>query len=405
MKRIPTSLSERLRLSKPAGKRAVVAVLWSWIAFCFRGLVSTKMRSRRRFLFFGHSRVIVQHQLRFFRVVKKYYPDARFRIVLFGMDHALTQVMEGLCGEAGLKKIKEVWVPFVNWDLCIVADHCYQDEFIANNTPKLFIYHGMGSIKKVNGENYKYGDSFVLNRYGRLKYDAMFEAGEFQKAYASKVAPKLKNVLSAAGDLEVDSFLEMCSRKEDIRDELGYDRNQKILLVQSTWSGNSIEQRLGTELFSLCEKLADSLDLRIIFSSHPAHWGGKKDLEDRSEYYLSHESERVRILRPDEDRHPLMAIADVCLSDITTLSTIYAFSKRPLVFSIGESSELDSGSELAQLIEACPSGESSDELEALISDAFEKRNDPNYTHLLDSFCRYPGMAPDPMMKKVASLME
>ena len=405
MGRTPTSIIEKLRKNRSAGKKAMCAAAWSWLAYAYRRVIPCSSKESSSFLFYGHSRVIVRHQIRFFQILKRRFPDAECRIVLFGMDEKTEAIVAESCLKHGLKTIHNWVVPFRFWSVCVIADHSYQDEFVPNETSVLFIYHGLGSIKMVNGENYKYGDTFVLNKYGRLKYDVMFEAGEFQKEYASMLAPKLKEVLSVVGDLEVDSFLRMCSRRQQLKEELNYSEGSRILLVQSTWSSNSLEQRLGEPLFGMCEKLAELLDLKVIFSSHPTHWGGRSDIEDRSEFYLSRESENIRVLRPDEDRHPFMAIADVCLSDITTLSTIFSFSKRPLVFSVGDSNSLDSGSELAKLIDACPTGDSCEDLKDLICKAFSNKIAPAYTDLLPQFCKYPGGASGAMMKEVANLLE
>lgn len=402
----PRSIKACLELRKTSRKLSSIRSLWGLLIHKLRKLVIREPRRNvKRVIMFAHSPLMVTYTLKYADVLLKQSElKVKVFVALTHMNGELITIQKNRCEKAGVSLVNEWTVPFYHWDLCVVADHSFADEMLDDATPILFTYHGLGSIKKHKGENYKYGDTFIKDKHGRYKYSKMLEAGTFQRDHALLIAPHLKDTIAIVGELDVDDFIRLGKERDKIRKDLGYGRDDTVILIQSTWGEASIECSLGESMFEACDRLTAERGYVFVLSTHPNHWGGRIGCADKSDYYLSHDKSCMKVLRPEEERLPYMVAADCCISDITTLATVFAFSKKPLIFYVNESAELDSESELAQIIKHCARIDAAGDIPGAVTRALQEPIANSMQNLMTQICSYPMESRDRIRALMLSMM-
>jgi len=381
------SIAKKLRPSLQLGKRYMLRMLWTFFAGKFSRIFHVRRRNHRIILF-AHSQVMVTHLILYVQALKQVRKDIEFYIHLMIKNKAYDE--QALrCHAAGIRAIPQWQVPLMQFDLCVVADHSYPQEVLADSIPVLFIYHALTSSDILDGENYKYGRSRVYDQFGRLKYDCMFEASFRQAETAIAHNPEFRSLIKVVGNPQVDEFLGLCSHRESLRGKYGYSEDEVVVMLQSTWGGNSLDQVYGEKLFSLCQEVSRRTAFRFILSTHPNHWG-QRLREDRSSYYLGLENDRFKVLRPSDRREEYLAISDICISDTTSLSFLYAFSGRALIFVETPSDVTDQNSELACLMRLCPQLNLTDDLVEQLDELPKCFPYSAVLELVNSYCNYQG---------------
>lgn len=380
----------------------MLSTVWAIIGHYFLRL-SGGHNHRKQIVMFAHSSIMVDYLLRYANAITSLRKkEVCIHIVLFAMSSDAKHKQAARCKKVGLNVMAWWRAPWRVWDLCVVADHSFPQELLLDGVPVLFIYHGMSSGKIIRGENYKYGRPYVYDDYGRLKYDVIFEAGTYQAEAVAQNYPYLAHAIRVVGEPSVDLFLDLCSKANKTRAEFGFTEADRVVMIQSTWGSESLEQKYGKDLFKVCHEIAEQEGYYFVFSTHPNHWGDNPQIENRSEYYLAQERPRFKVLRPGDDRSSFLSISDICVSDITSLSLLYAFAMRPLVFI----PDLDvvPESELAQLINACPRLEKIENLPHLLKQLPACYPYDDIKKLLSTFCESPGNASTLMTRETATLL-
>lgn len=344
----------------------------------------------KRVLIWAHSQVILSYAIRFWNEVRVVNGSWKATVALHSVSGDLEENLRKCCREAGLEVIQPAAVPWRRWDLCLVTDHCFPDTLFDDRVPISFYYHGLCSAKRHQGENYKYSVRNTHDRFGRLKYAAFIEAGPFQAAYAAEANPDLAKVLEVAGDPFIDDFLRLDEERRELRESLGLKSDETLVLIQSTWGESSLDALYGDDLYRQSRELAHERGWHIVLSTHPSQWVDGGVERNRSEYFLGLESPSFKVLRPGEDRLPWLAAADLCISDVTSQSLLFALSGRPLLFVDVPATALDPKAELAVLMSQGPRWDGSYPIGRLIDEVLDSAPNRDRQEFLEALCAYRG---------------
>lgn len=217
------------------------------------------------------------------------------------------------------------------WDLILFADNASAEAFHPD-IPKIQIYHSLGSGKIIGGENYRYGRR-AFREDGRPVFTKMLEASDEIRQLAIAARPALADVIVTVGDLNADAMLSLQSHRDEIRESLGFNRSDKVVLIQSTWGDASLMESVGAALIAEAHKLARRGAYRFILSTHPNHWHGTyAEQHPWGEFIRSKERDGFLVIKPGQRFEEYHVAADVAITDHTGLSLNFALLHKPMVF-------------------------------------------------------------------------
>ena len=126
-------------------------------------------------------------------------------------------------------------------------------------------------------------------------------------------------------------MLTLNDRRTDVRQSLGYSKDEFVVLLMGTWKSDSMMESAGRELMAEAIKLRERF--RFIFSTHPLHWSGEYAKQHPWGQFLSdHEQPGIAVLRPDDDWERAAVAADLAISDHSSVGVKFALLKKPLLF-------------------------------------------------------------------------
>lgn len=218
------------------------------------------------------------------------------------------------------------------WDLIIVASHSVTHNF-NHSIPTLLIPHGIGDTKVIlnTTERYQYAHNNVLNKKNKPVYTCIFESSERRKLEAIEDIPILKGHISVVGHIEVDKVLSLNNERMSLRRMFGYDDDDIVLLICSSHGDKSLLDSVGHAL--IAEALTLPEKYKLIIATHFLNWQKiESDGMSLGATTLKYESDRVKVLKPDDDYLKSAVAADICLSDFTSASLFFTFLNRPVIF-------------------------------------------------------------------------
>ncbi len=261
------------------------------------------------------------------------------------------------------------YLPYVRararwWDLIIFAEYRAVDRFHPD-IRKVLVNHFLGGGKIISGKEYRFERD--MSHWGRPLFASIFEASAAERDRTVAAYPALAPYLCMVGDLRSDRMLELRTRREQIRSEMGFAPADKVVLIQSTWGPQSIMERWGRELLSEAVRLLDEGKYKFIASTHPHHWHGPRAAQQPWGKYLA-ELKRpgLVVIKPGDDWGKFMVASDLAVTDNTSLSATYCQLHKPLAFIALPEDTVPPGSTVAQLYSISPHLESPAELESMI---------------------------------------
>lgn len=220
------------------------------------------------------------------------------------------------------------WAYARPWDLTVCSDHCLNGEI----RPKQAIFIGHGPHNKsYNGGmvTYTYGQS-IRDGKGRFIYTRIFEERETNREQALQADPSLKDIIAVVGSLENDRLLEQSQRREEFRRRMGYERDDVVVFVLSTWGESCLLHTMGVELLEQARRLQS--EFKFIFSAHPHEYRPRTDGgRVWGEYLRSQKAQGFAIREPSEDWIPYMVASDIVVSDHTGLVEPAALLEKPII--------------------------------------------------------------------------
>lgn len=286
------------------------------------------------------------------------------------------------------------------WDLIVFPEYRAADRFHPD-APKVLVNHFLGGGKMINGKEYRFERELV--HMGRPMFRKIFDASYASRERAIAADPKLAEQIVVVGDLRSDEMFKLVDRREEIRRELGFQPDDTVVLVQSTWGPQSIMERWGPELLDEALKIQDGTEFRFIASTHPLHWSGRRVAEHPwGEHLLSLQPRGLRVVRPEDDWGVSMVASDMVISDNTSLAATYCQLGKPLMFIDGLEDFVPEGSTVGKLYEISPHLASADDLHRTLCQVQDDYPYEQLRHIAYGVNAYPGEAE----KKIrAELME
>ncbi|MFT7582181.1 MAG: hypothetical protein ACI9MR_003863 [Myxococcota bacterium] len=228
------------------------------------------------------------------------------------------------------------------WDLVIFTDHGTALLF-APAVPKLFVGHGFGSGKIVDGQPYRHGPQWTLDRDRSCLYDVILEPSARAVSCANAINPALAPHLRVVGDPIVDRLTEMSQDRVACRARLGLTETASATLMISTWGPHALVTAPG--FWSLLENALNTQN--VLLSVHPRQWSSA--LAERATALGAH------VLSPSDDWRPAIVACDQAVVDHTAMSLYVAAMGKPVSFGPIPGSQLDPRS-LEAALRRCKKG-------------------------------------------------
>ncbi|WP_143027603.1 hypothetical protein [Lentzea albidocapillata] len=237
--------------------------------------------------------------------------------------------------------------PDIDCDLVLAASEKI-DFQPARAVPVLVLPHGVGFHKHVPDV-----DSAETRVSGVVAPEVLRQGGARmlvthpdQVRHLTTLVPEAAGRTVLGGDTSFDLLTGSASVRGHYRDRLGLTGGQRLVLLTSTWSGQSL---LGTHP-ELAERLLRELpvdEYRVAAVAHPNVWAWHGAWEVRRILDTALKS-GLLLVEPTQGWHAAMIASDVVLGDHGSLSLYAAASGRPLVLAAFGDEVVD-GTPMAEL--------------------------------------------------------
>lgn len=273
-----------------------------------------------RCLFVIHNAVSYYYIKRYVRVIERHLPDVTIGLCVDRDDQFVDAMMQ----------MAHIQIPSLTldqalaepWDVAFFAAHGGAHRMPAE-TYTIHIQHGLGYGKRVLGDNYTYG-SFWTMRDGRCLYDLFFEASHTEAQRVEQAFPHIAGRTSVIGSLTADDLL---AARPDAS-AYGITAESRVVLLMSTWGQLSLWQHLCADPDALSLFDGWSAQDVILISLHP-HLVAQAGFEQCLER-LAARGLRVHWTCDEDEAHRFMQLAQIALSDHTSLALYYCLLNKPL---------------------------------------------------------------------------
>ena len=279
---------------------------------------------KKNLLFIAHNEIMFSYIAPIYAGLKK---DSRLRLwVCFFRPE--------LFNPSTLKRLKKKFkfnaVPYkiaryLKWDLVFYPDH---DPWFRKECKKIFIGHGIPMGKKnSNGNSYVYGPG-SLDVNGEIIYDKFFESSMFLKELIKKNYQQFYPRVKVVGSLLADEMFREESPAITFKDK---KNTKKTIMVTSTWGRDSLLISQGEKIIDQIKALKEKYN--VIITVHQNNFLNKNsnNIDWRQELEKI-QGDNVLVLTPEQNAYSFLPLADVLISDKTSLTAYYILLKRPIVF-------------------------------------------------------------------------
>lgn len=246
----------------------------------------------------------------------------------------------------------------LTFDLAICTS-LHQVQFL-NAKKKFAAPHGCGYGKSYPSWAWPAGETppvygldreSLLDGDGRPGFDAIVLPHLNDLQVLIRQTPEATRSALIGGDLALDRLLASLANRDRYRYDFGVRRRQTLVAVASTWGSESLMAKSPDLPLRLQRELP--ADHRVIMTLHPAAWA---EHGPRQVYaYLREASERgLDLIGPGADWRPLLAAADLVVSDHTSIGAYAAAAGKPLLLSHVSAEEIAPGSLVAELARNSP---------------------------------------------------
>jgi CDP-glycerol glycerophosphotransferase (TagB/SpsB family) len=254
---------------------------------------------------------------------------------------------------------------FSRWKL-IVYTHHYLGFCFDRAIPSVYVSHGIETGKKtVYDTCYTYG--FMGMRTPREPvYRTMIATHAAELAMAGREYPSYRAVVTTSTEAVLERLLRRAAQKQALKPRLGLTDHKPVVLFMSTWGHPSLISSHGAELAREVDRL--SKDYHLVFSVHP-----KLTRSRRARAVLrTLEARGVNVIPPARSWVDYMAVADVAVSDITSMCLYGALLGIPIVFLGPSLDRLVPGGLVEDLIRHSSQAGSVRDLRARLRDALDR---------------------------------
>lgn len=361
-------------------------------------------KSKKRILLFVHSPMM----LRFLFDVHDAIKDSENFI--FFCTSKFSPVDSGFiikyCENSGVPYIHPFIASLRKWDLVLCAEDIHEYWFLPE-TPVILHFHGIDFGKKIPNTNmiYKYAKAveYTKKNKGKFLYQSIFEASKHNKTNVSNLFPYLSSSLTVVGDLRADRLLEMTRDREKVREQFGIHKDEKVILILSTWGDESLMESMGQELIQEALKLKNRY--KFIISTHPNHWSIQtKRKASIGPELLKYEREGFIIHRQPDDCLPYITMADVAIVDFSSMILYLALIKTPMTLISFPEHILDKNSHRYTLYHSLSKIYRASQLNEKIDHMLNENYSHIYDKLLPKILSYPGQSKARIRSEIKRLL-
>jgi hypothetical protein len=270
--------------------------------------------------------------------------------------------------DAHAREVDEVFAHRHRWQLIVVADHGHFRPLLLTGSPVAHIGHGNPSKLADDADRLPWEYSRAPRRRdGTLGYAEMIEASACVRDALVAAEPALADRIRVLGRLLDDVLLADAGRRAALRDALGLAADLPVLMVASTIRARSLFGMYWEPLLAQLRTLADRY--QIVLCAHPnedAAW--RQRLGDDPVLYL---------LPADVPAGKVLAVADLVLTDFSSLCQKAALLDVPMVFSRCEPLPVWPEGATARLYAHWPTWHPGISLEVCLQCAEAMRDDPS----------------------------
>lgn len=286
-----------------------------------------KLKRGKDVLFVIRNELMFDYALPIYQILKK-EPGVRCWFCYF--DRFQFKNLKLLQKEFPLRWISYRWAEVIKWDLVIMPD---QGPYIRKDIPKIYSDHGVPTGKMVKGHPYVFGPK-SLDEKGEIIYQKIFTPSHFMAERIRRLYPSFSSRLRVTGNLLSDELLTYREhrRLEDLR-RLHFREDRKTIMLASTWGPHSMFQYLDYGFRKAVESISPFYN--VIISLHflnyvQRSYEGFKGLivED----IFRDIPKGVYITGPSESGNRYLPLADLLVTDHTSLGLYFPVLRRPIIF-------------------------------------------------------------------------
>lgn len=291
--------------------------------------------AKRRILLYCESPTMEEHLIHYYETVKKIRSLEWY--LYYDPEYCSEErQMEGIQRICQGRKIQVLERPGsiyrIVWNLVVAADGRLPKLVKRIEQPALYVNHGLHMVSFDRGENlYAYSRWWGTEADGTPRFNVMLESNYQYALQVMKDNPLLQGIVKGVGYKESDEIREAMEKREEYREILGFQPEEKVLAVFSTWGRDSLFQCYGKELIAQMDPLL-SEGYRIILSVHPREYTGYEQQRFLAGAYVDSQEVRGYIVRkPEQDFMPYLIAADVVLSDYSSMYEIALMAGKRLI--------------------------------------------------------------------------
>ncbi|MFD9703310.1 hypothetical protein [Lentzea sp. NPDC059081] len=212
------------------------------------------------------------------------------------------------------------------FDLAITAGYGGLNQLHA---PLLVVPHGAGFGKTYAGTSAVYGlDAQRLLHNGRVLPEAIVLSHEHQLEVLRRHCPPAVDVAIVAGDPGYDRMIASLPHRDRYRSDLGVRPEQNLVVVSSTWGGQSLFGRFADLFPRLLEELPSRY--RSAALMHPAVWFGHAPRQIRS-WLADCVDAGLVVIDPQADWRAALVAADFVIGDHGSVAVYAAAIGTPVL--------------------------------------------------------------------------
>jgi hypothetical protein len=243
---------------------------------------------------------------------------------------------------------------------------------------------------------------------GKPRYACRFVASDELRDQALAACPQLEGTIKVVGDLQTDRLLARCAQRDAIRSRMGFEQQDRVALILSSWGPDSVLEQMGEQLVEKIVSQGDHAQggFRFIFSTHPNHWrGAHSEKHPLGEYLMQHLPDHVYVVQPDEDTLDAIVAADVALTDHGSMATNIAMLGKPLGVVAVNPKTLAPGSISEQFQQLLPRFQVGDSLSQFLEALPDQCPIEEMKSIVEKFVSYPGEAKQRIRTEIYKLLK
>lgn len=214
---------------------------------------------------------------------------------------------------------------FTRWQL-IVYTHHFRGFCFDRSTPSVYISHGLETGKKtLHDTGYTYGFKGLRSPREPM-YHTMIATHAAELDAAGREYPAYRSVVRLSTEAVLERLLGKAEHRDALRAGLGLRNDKPVVLCMSTWGSPSLMATHGEDLAR--EAAALQQDFQLVITVHPKLAGARRT----QSVLRALRAHGVHVLSPNCSWIDYMAVADIAVSDITSMCLYSALLGTPIVF-------------------------------------------------------------------------